>query len=55
MFFLLFIAAIGLPLLLWGFGMSLYVVLPHVVFWLLTICLAAVVVSLFRLARSLKK
>lgn len=54
MFFLLFLAAIGLPLLLWGAGMFLYVALPHVVFWLLTLGLAAGVVGLFRLARSRK-
>jgi hypothetical protein len=54
MFFLLFVAAIGLPLMLWGGGMLLYIALPHVVFWLLTIGLAAGVVGLFRLARSRK-
>lgn len=54
MFFLLFLAAIGLPLLLWRVGMALYVALPHLTFWLLTICLAGLVVGLFRLARSRK-
>jgi hypothetical protein len=48
MFFLLFLAVIGLPLMLWAGGMLLYVALPHVVFWLLTIGLAAGVVSIFR-------